>query len=112
MTSSGLGRGDRQPIPQALEGVIQKSIGIFSNSTKDAAKTQTYLAASEDIATKHIGGRYWTPIWSWTLAYRGVKVDDSVTELGRNEEEQKRLWEFSEEAVKTALASGPTETSA
>lgn len=64
---------------------------------------QTYLAASEEVAQKQISGEYFTPVWSWTLAYKDCKVD-KLNDLSKDEEEQEKLWAFSEEAVKTALS--------
>lgn len=68
------------------------------NTVDDAAKTQTYLAASDLIAQRDVRGQYWCPVWSWTQRY--VKCgEEGLTDLGKNEEERKKLWEFSERAV-------------
>ena len=79
-------------------------VGLVSNSMIDSAKTQTYLAAREDVMTKGIRGQYLTPVWNWLLRYKDVKAEP-LSDLASDQEEQRKLWEFSEEAVKTALAS-------
>ena len=90
-------------MPAFVEATVKTLVGKVSNTMIDSSKAQTWLAASEDVLTKDIRGQYWTPVWNWTLKYRDIK-HDPLTALGRDTEEQRKLWEYSEEAVKTALA--------
>ncbi|KAL8798231.1 MAG: hypothetical protein Q9182_006837, partial [Xanthomendoza sp. 2 TL-2023] len=71
------------------------------NTVEDASKTQTYLAASPCIREQEVGGQYWVPVWSWTQRYIRCQAE-GLTKLGEDEEEAKKLWVFSEQAVERA----------
>ncbi|KAL8766452.1 MAG: hypothetical protein Q9209_006746 [Squamulea sp. 1 TL-2023] len=68
------------------------------NSVEDASKTQTYLAASAQIRQQGIRGQYWVPVWSWRQRYLRCRAEE-LTGLAKDEEEQKKLWVFSERAM-------------
>ncbi|KAL8953789.1 MAG: hypothetical protein Q9222_000354 [Ikaeria aurantiellina] len=72
------------------------------NSVEDAAKTQTYLAASLQIPKEDVRGQYWAPTWSWSQRYVSCHRED-LTEMGKDEEEQRKLWDFSERETKSLL---------
>lgn len=102
--TTGLGASDQTAIGPFVEGIVRAAIKPFSNSTIDAAKTQTYLAASKDIRERDVHGQYWEPIFGWTGSYKSChKVEYSA--LALDETEQKKLWNFSEEALQKATAS-------
>lgn len=71
------------------------------NTVEDAAKTQTYLAANPKLAQQNAHGQYWVPVWSWTQRYVRCQPEE-LTNLGKNEEEQKKLWDFSERAIQAS----------
>ncbi|KAL9028130.1 MAG: hypothetical protein Q9196_003457 [Gyalolechia fulgens] len=68
------------------------------NTVEDASKTQTYLAANVELAQQNVHGQYWAPVWSWTQRYIRCQPEE-LTNLGKDQEEQKKLWDFSERAV-------------
>ena len=68
------------------------------NTNADSAKTQVYLAASDDVRDTDVKGQYWVPVWSWTNRYIRCRRED-LTAVAKDEEGQKKLWETSEEAV-------------
>lgn len=69
----------------------------------DAAKTQVFLAASQDIPEKYVHGEFWMPQWSWAWQqWTGCRKEDLATEMAKDEEEWKRCWEFCEEVVSKA----------
>lgn len=68
------------------------------NSVEDASKTQTYLAASAQVLQQDVHGQYWAPVCSWTQRYLRCRAEQ-LTELARDEEKQKQLWAFSEQAM-------------
>ena len=101
VATTGLGSDDQQPLGPLGDWAIRGVLNVFSNSGKDSARTQTYLAASPDIAALGISGTYWEPVWSWALKYIGCKIEE-LQALGKDENEQKTLWMYSEEAVARA----------
>lgn len=103
VSATGIGKGQKALGPY-VEGLVRKLISLFSNTVEDAAKTQVYLAASKDVREKDIHGEYWQAIWTWTRAYSGVTSEEQ-TALGKDEEEQKKLWDVSEAAMKEAAPS-------
>lgn len=95
--ATNLGHGGLTAWGAWAESVIRMLMKPL-NTVEDAAKTQTYLAASPLVAEHNVHGQYWAPVWSWTQRY--VKCEqEGLTELGKNKDEQKKLWEFSERAV-------------
>ena len=68
------------------------------NTNEDSAKTQVFLAASERVREEDVSGQYWVPRWSWTNRFVKCEPED-LTKVGKDVDGQKRLWEFSEEAV-------------
>ena len=72
---------------------------MFGSTSEDVAKTQVYLAASKEIREKDVHGQYWTPTVTWRQRYAQCH-DQGLTALGKDEEEQRKLWKFSEAALK------------
>ena len=70
-------------------------MGVFGNTVEDGAKTPTFLAASKEIRKRNVHGQYWVPNWSWTKRWTGCGKQE-LSELARDEEEQRRLWKWSE----------------
>lgn len=68
------------------------------NTVEDAAKTQTYLAASALIPQQDVHCQYWKPVWNWKQRYVNCEAEE-LTDVAKSEEEQRRLWDFSERAV-------------
>ncbi|KAL9121747.1 MAG: hypothetical protein Q9187_001687 [Circinaria calcarea] len=101
---TGLGTG---AIPGAVGRWVEVSakaiITRVANTNADSAKTQVYLAASKEIREKNIHGQYWVPKWSWTIRFLRCEQEE-LTTLAKDQEEQRKLWELSERAVKDALA--------
>lgn len=70
----------------------------LGNTNEDSAKTQVFLAASSRVKEKEVSSQYWVPVWSWTNRF--VKCQpQGLTAIGKDLGGQKRLWEFSEEAI-------------
>ncbi|KAF3934687.1 hypothetical protein ABW20_dc0105000 [Dactylellina cionopaga] len=69
----------------------------------DGASTQTYLATSPEVTEHNIRGKYFVPKLSWINTFRGPK-DQKLDPVYENEDEWRKLWEWSEEAVKRQLA--------
>ena len=99
---TGLGSGGLGKIGDFLEPAIRGIVRWVGNTTQDSAKTQTYLAASREITEKNVHGQYWAPIWSWKSKYVLCKEELPLTELGSDQEEQRKLWDFSEKALQKA----------
>lgn len=99
---TGLGSGGLGKVGDYLEPVIRGIMRWVANTNDDSAKTQTYMAASNEIKEKDIHGQYWAPIWSWTSTYVSCKEDSPLTSLGGDQGEQTKLWDFSERALKKA----------
>lgn len=70
----------------------------LGNTNEDAAKTQVFLAASSHVKEKKVSSQYWVPVWSWTNRFVKCQAEE-LTAIGKDSEGQKRLWEFSEEAI-------------
>lgn len=103
---TGLGSGALGKVGDYIEPVVRGVMAWVGNTNVDSAKTQTYLAASSEVKRNDVHGQYWTPVWSWTSTYVSCKEELPLTKLGSNEEEQRKLWEFSEKALqKAGLAS-------
>ena len=99
---TGLGSGSLGKVGDMIEPALRGLLGLLGNTNADSAKTQTFLAASQAVKEKNIHGQYWTPVWSWTSTYVSCKEDLPLTNLGNDQEEQKKLWYFSEKALKKA----------
>jgi len=63
-------------------------------SSKDAAKTQVFLSASEDVKELYVHGEYWVPRWNWWQQYVGCVKEELGTEDSRDEREWGQFWEF------------------
>lgn len=99
--ATGLGHGGFGAWGGAwAEGLIRLLMKPL-NTVEDAAKTQTYLAANPKLAQQNAHGQYWVPVWSWTQRYVRCQPEE-LTNLGKNEEEQKKLWDFSERAIQAS----------
>ncbi len=66
---------------------------------QDSAKTQMVLSASKIVRETDVHGEYWAPKWSWTQSYIRSEKLELKTNLAKDEEEWRRLWEFCENAV-------------
>ena len=97
-----LGSGGLGKVGDLIEPFVRGILAWVGNTNYDSAKTQTYLAASQEVKEKNIHGQYWKPIWSWTLTYITCKEDLPLTDLGNDQEEQRKLWDFSEKALQKA----------
>ena len=106
MPTTGLGAGERVAIPLVVQKMVRMAISVFSNSAKDAAKTQAYLAGSRQIAKEDVRGQYWVPIWTGLRRYKGCRRQE-LSELASDKEEAKRLWAFSAQAVEKVLGTTP-----
>lgn len=97
---TGLGANQHPLIGPLLSAGVKGVLSVFMRqSSKDAAKTQVFLAASEDIPEKYVHGEYWIPRWNWWQQYVGCIKEDLVTDLAKDEDEWRKLWEFCEERV-------------
>lgn len=99
---TGLGSGSLGKVGDMIEPVVRGFLGFVANTNEDAAKTQTYLAASREVKEKNIHGQYWAPVWSWTYTYVSCKEELPLTDLAKDREEQRKLWDFSEKALQKA----------
>lgn len=96
--ATGLGAGGFKAWGGAwAEGLIRFLMKPL-NTVEDASKTQTYLAASTQVRQDDVHGQYWAPVWSWTQRYIRCQPEE-LTGMGKDQEEQKKLWDFSERAV-------------
>lgn len=68
------------------------------NTNIDAAKTQTYLAASKEVVEKNVHAEYWVPNWTWRWKYINCG-EEKLGAVAKNTVEQKKLWELSERIV-------------
>jgi NAD(P)-dependent dehydrogenase (short-subunit alcohol dehydrogenase family) len=95
-----LGEG-QQPLVSAFWGrALKRFLGLFlRNSTLDSAKTQVVLSASKRVGEEKVRGEFWAPIFSWLGYYQGSQKEELVTQLARDEEEWRKLWERCESAV-------------
>ena len=86
-------------LARVIRNTIKFLARTFANTVEDAAKTQVWLAASEKVTSNNVHGQYWEPTWSWLNYYRGCKQAE-VTPLAADEEERKRSWDFSVDAIR------------
>lgn len=100
---TGFGAGSLGPQLYWVEDFIKWFVRKIGNSAEDSAKTQVYLGASKEIREKDMHGQYWTPVFSWGGRFVRCRGEE-VSALARNEEEQKKLWAFSENAMERAGA--------
>jgi hypothetical protein len=85
---------------RAVRGFLNLLIG---NSTKDSAKTQVYLAGSKSIKENGVHGENWQPAFStFGSTYKGC-ASKEYTQLGRDEEERKKLWAVTVDALRKAV---------
>jgi len=96
---TGLGGGALGKAGDYFERAFRAIFGPLTTTMKDGAKTQTYLAASPVIVDKNIHGEYWAPKMNWLMQFVTTQQDE-LTDLAKDPEEQKKLWEVSEKAMK------------
>ncbi|KAL8941609.1 MAG: hypothetical protein Q9211_001758 [Gyalolechia sp. 1 TL-2023] len=96
--ATGLGQGGFRAWGGAWAESLIRLLMKPLNTVEDASKTQTYLAANVELAQQNVHGQYWAPVWSWTQRYIRCQPEE-LTNLGKDQEEQKKLWDFSERAV-------------
>lgn len=97
-----MGNGERVPIPDVVQTVLRRYLFSAVNSTlEDCAKTQVYLAGSHDVVDKDVHGEFWVPVLSWTMRFKSCKKEElRARHNDVREQAQKKLWDFSEEAIK------------
>ncbi|KAI9848151.1 MAG: hypothetical protein M1837_000825 [Sclerophora amabilis] len=101
--TTGLGeQGGIRYVGSRAAWLVRSLLYPFGNSVIDGAKTPTYLAASEEVRNREVHGEFWRPTWSWTWAFTGSRKQE-LTPLARDEEEQRKLWIYSREAVQEAI---------
>ena len=103
-STTGLGSGYQTSVAPSVEKVLRGALNVVSNSAKDTAKTQTFLAASPEVVSQDIHGEYWVPSWSWNRKYQSCHKE-ALNTVAMDEEEQKRLWEVSKEVTTRANSS-------
>jgi NAD(P)-dependent dehydrogenase (short-subunit alcohol dehydrogenase family) len=95
-----IGDGNQPLISPFFQRALKNFLGLFlRNSTKDAAKTQVTLSASKKVGEEKVRGEFWVPIFDWRGYYVRSEKEELATELARDEEEWKRLWDCCEGAV-------------
>ena len=99
---TGLGNGGLGRLGDYLEPAIRGFVKLIGNSNVDSAKTSVYLAAAREVKERKIHGQYWEPTWNWTSKYVACKEKLPLTELGSDQEEQSKLWDFSLKAIQKA----------
>ena len=93
--ATGLGRDGFHTLPRFALPLISLILGFLGNTVEDGAKTQTYLAASKEIREQNVHGQYWAPSWSWTRRWVGSGQQE-LTDLAKDDEEQRKVWKWSE----------------
>lgn len=79
----------------------EHSLLVMQSNADSRPFAETFLAAGAEIRENGIHGQYWTPQWSWTQRYLGCQ-EEELTGLGKDQNEQRKLWEFSEQAEQKA----------
>jgi hypothetical protein len=80
---------------------------LISHSNKDAAKTQTYLSASDRVTEEDIHGQFWAPRISWKplpghwMRYQGCRREQLKLHAS-NHDDWGALWTYCEESMAKA----------
>jgi hypothetical protein len=80
---------------------------LISHSNEDAAKTQTYLSASDTVLEQDVHGQFWEPRISWKplpgywMRYQGCH-QDPLKPHAANPDDWSAMWKFCEDAMATA----------
>lgn len=99
-----MGKNFQSGVGPLLEKFIRALLSIaIGNRLEDCAKTQVYVSANPTVQSKDLSGLYWEPRWSFARTYRGCKPTE-LTELGRDPEEVKKMWNFTISALQKALS--------
>ena len=69
------------------------------HTNQDAAKMQVFVTVSKEITEKGASEGYWAPVWSWTNRFVTCEREDLV-KVAKDLEGQRKLCEFSEEAIR------------
>ncbi|KAF3929846.1 hypothetical protein ABW19_dt0201744 [Dactylella cylindrospora] len=99
-TDLGLEAGDI--VPAWVGPVVAFIAKFFALNPADGAATQTYLATSPEVPEHDIHGKFFAPSVSWLFKYQGP-IEKKLDPALENEDEWRKLWEFSEEAVRKEL---------
>jgi hypothetical protein len=98
--STTLGDNQQPLVYPWMSFVIKKVLrAVMRDSVSDAARTQVFLSASSQIQEKAVHGEYWVPTWSWRQRYTGSVNEELSTNLAKDTEEWKRLWNFCQDAI-------------
>jgi NAD(P)-dependent dehydrogenase (short-subunit alcohol dehydrogenase family) len=98
-----MGKNFQSGVSPFLEGLIRTVLyTAMGNSLPDCAKAQVYVSASSEVKDKDLHGLYWDPQWTCIRTYKGCRPAE-LTDLGRDQNEVKKLWEFTVNALKKAL---------
>jgi hypothetical protein len=80
---------------------------LISHSNEDAAKTQTYLSASDAVIDEDIHGQFWEPRISWKpipgrwMRYQGCR-QEQLKPHASNPDDWSAFWAFCEDAMAKA----------
>ncbi|CRG88291.1 hypothetical protein PISL3812_05320 [Talaromyces islandicus] len=99
-----LGTGHQTAVNPTMERAVRGFLNLLiGNSTQDSAKTQVYLAGNKSIKEKGVHGENWEPEFSmFGSTYKGCAWKE-YTQLGRDEEERKKLWNVTVDALRKAV---------
>ena len=100
--NTGLGDGGFEMIGKWSEILTRAIFKRLGNSNADSARAQVYLAASKDVRENNIHGQFYVPVFSWSQRYLACHRQE-LTSLAKDQEEQKKLWKFSEKAMREAV---------
>jgi hypothetical protein len=80
---------------------------LISHSNEDAAKTQTYLSASDRVAEEDVHGQFWAPLISWKplpgywMRYQGCRREP-LKPHAANPDDWAAFWKYCEVAMEKA----------
>ncbi|KAK6358896.1 hypothetical protein TWF696_000075 [Orbilia brochopaga] len=86
-----------------ISKIAQVIVAWLFMSPKDGAATQTYLATSPDVPAHNVHGRYYYARMGWLMGFKGP-VDYKLDPAYENEDEWRRLWDWTEDVVQKELA--------
>ncbi|MCJ1308453.1 hypothetical protein MMC25_002106 [Agyrium rufum] len=97
-TTFGDGGLGNSRLAHMTEAAIKFLVVKIGQTNADSAKTQVYLAASDDIKRNDSHGEYWEPLLSWRRFYYSCSRKE-LFPIGKNLAEQEKLWDFSQQAI-------------
>jgi NAD(P)-dependent dehydrogenase (short-subunit alcohol dehydrogenase family) len=98
-STTGLGTGQMDPLPRGSEVILRKTLNLFSSSSADCAKTQTYLAASKAVREKNVHGEVWAPKISMFAKYQSCDKNAALETAAKDEAAAQKLWEVTEKVL-------------